>query len=236
MLTTADASFDVDPLHDILPSRISLDDMLGRLPSVPGDSSLAVLDALIPPASLYTESGIADPEVDASGLSEYARVVEALLLILLEDRHMAKTTGWALRHLLALALYADDLLRVPNSRGSVFAATTSKVMLNELIARARQIATYVLSSSPQDDGWHTAVVNAITAEKENPGLDAVGTLVYDLVSDGKRFDTVRESRILHVVLEHTLGNASKDDADQWVQLGRRMERQGPFPYGPYCQC
>lgn len=230
MLATPDASFEMDLLYDVLPSRSSLDDMLERFPSVPGDSSLAVLDPLIPPVSLYNETDLQTPELDASGMSEYARAVGALLLILLEDRHLAKTNGWALRHLLALALYAEDLICIPNSRSSVFAGNVSKAMLNDIMARAKQVATYVLSSSPQDEGWHTAVVNAITAEKENHGLDAVGTLVYDLVSYGMRFDTVRESCILHVVLEHTLGNASKEDAQQWVQLGRRLERQGSSPY------
>lgn len=213
-------------LLDILPSRTPLDEMLDRLPSVAGDSSLAVLDPLVPPVSLYNEVDIPTPVTDSYGMSAYARAVEALLLVLLDDRHLAKTNGWALRHFLALAFYADDLVRVTNSKNPVFFGTVSNAALNDLVTKSRQVATYVLSTSSQDEGWHKAVVSAINAGSQGHGLDAVGTLVYDLVIYGKRFDTVRESRILHTVLAHAFGNASKADAQEWVQLGRTLERQG----------
>ena len=231
VLTKRDASFDMES-QDILPSSASLEQMLDGLPSVPGDSSLAVLDPLIPPVSLYNEVDIPTPETDSRGMSVYARAVDALLLVLLNDRHWAKTNGWALRHLLALALYADDLIRVPSSQSPIFAGTVSKAMLNDLVTRSKQVAAYVLSTSAQDEGWHAAVVSAITSGDDSH-LDAVGALVYGLVSYGKRFDTVRESRILHVVLEHVFGNASREDAQQWAQLGRALERQGSISVHVY---
>ncbi|KAH9835414.1 uncharacterized protein C8Q71DRAFT_765758 [Rhodofomes roseus] len=223
---TPDASFDVEPLVDIVPSEVSLDDMLDNLSAVPGDASLAVVDPLVPPASLCDETALSSPDTDTSGLSRYARVVEGLALHLLDDRQAAKANAWALRHLLALSLYVDELIQIPASKSPVFSAAVSRSILHDYITKARQVATYVLSSS-QDEGWHTTVVGAIIADKQDISLGPVGKLVWDLVNRGKRFDTVRESRILHTILEHIFGSISKTEAEQWVQLARKLERQAP---------
>ncbi|TFY58014.1 hypothetical protein EVJ58_g6676 [Rhodofomes roseus] len=223
---TPDASFDVEPLVDIVPSEVSLDDMLDNLSAVPGDASLAVVDPLVPPASLCDETALSSPDTDTSGLSRYARVVEGLALHLLDDRQAAKANAWALRHLLALSLYVDELIQIPASKSPVFSAAVSRSILHDYITKARQVATYVLSSS-QDEGWHTTVVGAIIADKQDISLGPVGKLVWDLVNRGKRFDTVRESRVLHTILEHIFGSISKTEAEQWVQLARKLERQAP---------
>ncbi|KAH9932237.1 uncharacterized protein B0H18DRAFT_1083328 [Fomitopsis serialis] len=224
MLKTRDASFDVKLLSDILPSRKLLDDMLDRLPSVASDASLAVIDPLVPPP-LCHEPPATSLDADLSGLSQYARAVEALLLCLLDDRHAAKENAWAVRHLLALSLYADELIQLPTSRNPVFSASVSRSRLHDLITKARQVAMYVLSSS-QDEGWNSVVVDSIAADDYSQ-LDAVGRLLWDLVSHGQRFDTVRESRILHAILEHTFRSISKVEAGQWAQLARKLERQAP---------
>ncbi|KZT68385.1 hypothetical protein DAEQUDRAFT_727954 [Daedalea quercina L-15889] len=221
-----DLACGVDFLEDILPTRPFLDDILDHLPAIPSDASLAVIDLLVPPVSLCGDTSPSAPHTDTFGMSQYARVVEALLLSLLDDRRAAKTNVWALRHLLALSLYADEVIQIPNSNSPVFGTGVSRTALSDLVMKVRRVATYVLSSS-QDEGWHAAVVGAIAADKEDSWLDTVGGLIYDLINHGKQFDTVRESRILHVVLEHAFSSISKAEADQWVQLARKLERRAP---------
>jgi len=76
----------------------------------------------------------------------------------------------------------------------------------------------------------STTVNAILTDKSSDLMDGVGRLVYDLIQHGKRWDTVRESRILHRILQHILSSVSKVEAEQWMSLGRRLEKSGTCPF------
>ncbi|OCH91295.1 hypothetical protein OBBRIDRAFT_887096 [Obba rivulosa] len=215
----------VDLVSDIFPPRSELDAMLDRLPSVPLDASLAVIDPLVPPLSLYEPEFVKNPAFDIVGFSQYARVVGTMVRHLATARHAAKENMWILRHLLAFGLYADEWLNVPYVQSPLFWSHASKAVLKELISKIQQLTTYLLSSM-QEDGWHAAVVNAILAGKSET-LDDAGKAVYDLVEHGKREDAIRESRILRTVLQHVLSGSTKEEADQWILLARKIEKQAP---------
>ncbi len=107
--------------------------MLDDLSSDPIHPALAVLDPLIPPGE-YAE--IDPPACDSHGFSPYARLVSMLLFVFLEDRQCARRNTWALRHLLALSLYADDYSAYPTGSSPVF----RKEALMDLEGADRQVA------------------------------------------------------------------------------------------------
>ncbi|KAI0945042.1 hypothetical protein AcV7_001681 [Taiwanofungus camphoratus] len=217
---------DIDLMVDIFPSRDELDAMLDGLPSSPFDTSLAVVDPLVPPASFYESQHLSDQVYDSSGYSMYARIVDALLLHLVQDRHSAKEHIWALRHIIALSLYANDSLQSPTSPSPVFANQASGTTLQEITIRAQQITAYLLSST-QEEGWHGNLVAAMLANKADDSLDGIGRLVSSLINHGKRQDTVRESRILHLILQHAINNSSKEEAEGWMTIARKLEKPAP---------
>ncbi|KAF9818038.1 hypothetical protein IEO21_02999 [Rhodonia placenta] len=220
------SGLDMDSSLETLPSRADLDDMLIRLPYTPADPSLAVVDLLVPPPSLCEPVPAVSGKYDQAGFSVYARAVYALLLRFLEDRHAAKTNVWALRHLLALSLYAEEILQSLAVPSPVFSGHIPRSSLVDIQARVSQIAAYLLSSG-HADGWHNTVVGTIMASKGSDMLDGVGQVVYEQIQHAKLKDTPRESRIIHVILQHVLSFATKPEAEQWLQLARRLEKQAP---------
>jgi hypothetical protein len=136
---------------------------------------------------------------------------------------------WLLRHFIALQLYAVDFLRLPTLGGLVFGpqAIVGSALV-ELPEKVRQLTTYVLASW-DEDGWHTRVVNAALQSQSSGNLDSLGEFVLNLISRSVATDSIREFRILRVVLQRILRNTNKDDADQWVLLARKIEKKGqPF--------
>ncbi|EMD34704.1 hypothetical protein CERSUDRAFT_116892 [Gelatoporia subvermispora B] len=215
----------LDLMSDIFPSQSELDAMLDSISSAPLDPSLAIIDPLIPPQSMYEPDYSKNSAFDTIGFAKYARLMSAMIWHLASARHAAKENVWTLRHLLAFLLHAEDWLHVPYAQSPLFWSRTSKTVLKELIGKVQQLTTYLLSSVPEE-GWHTPVAHAILADKPG-GLDSLGRMLYDLVRHGKRKDTVRESRILHTVLQHVLSVATKEDADQWIVLARKIEKEAP---------
>ncbi|KZT00638.1 uncharacterized protein LAESUDRAFT_708574 [Laetiporus sulphureus 93-53] len=217
--------FDVAPM-DLLPPKSTFDSMLNELPAEAIDASLAVIDPIIP-TSLGEGEATEDEMHDRLGFSRYARAVYALLLHLADDRTAARENPWALRHLLAISMYAGELLQSPRSHGVVFSNQASRTALQDVVTKVGQISAYVLSSE-QGEGWHATVVKAITTENQIGCPDDIGRLLYDLIALSRSEDTVREARILRTLLQHLLGSASKTDAEQWILLARKLEKQAPF--------
>ncbi|PIL27721.1 hypothetical protein GSI_10874 [Ganoderma sinense ZZ0214-1] len=209
------SSAEIDVLADIFPSRGELDGMLDMLPSTPLDSSLAVVDPLVPPRVQYRSLKFQKDGFDAQGLAKYARIVQGLLLHLVDDRQTAKENPWVLHHFLALALYAEESRHLPSAESHVFSCTVSRATLQDILHRVQQVTTYLLTSTA-DEKWHTAVTNALAGQAAATGLDGVGQLVVDLVNRVRRYDSIRESRILHTILRHALSTATKADAEQWI--------------------
>ncbi|KAK0229492.1 hypothetical protein EDD85DRAFT_130041 [Armillaria nabsnona] len=214
---------EVIPPLSFLPSVPELDRMLDDLSSDPIHPALAVLDPLIPPGE-YTE--IDPPACDSHGFSPYARLVSVLLFMFLEDRQSARRNTWALRHLLALSLYADDYSAYPTGSSPVF-RKEALIDLEGLIVKLQQICTYLLTSA-SDDGWRLKVLDAVTnvqpLDETEPSL---ALFLRDQITKARKGDETREARILGRTLLHVLHDADKAEADRWITFARSIERTAP---------
>ena len=86
--------------------------MLQTIPSDPPDYSLAIVDRLIPPPSLWKLEQEPLQVFDKAGFSEYARIVNSLLTVAISDRKLARDNLWLLPHFISLYLAAKDALSV----------------------------------------------------------------------------------------------------------------------------
>ncbi|KAG7441328.1 uncharacterized protein BT62DRAFT_937246 [Guyanagaster necrorhizus] len=212
----------IAPLSCLL-SEPELDEMLDEMSSDPIHPSLAVLDPLIPPGQ-YGETGF--PECDSRGFSPYARLVSMLLFVFMEDRQSARRNTWALRHLIALSLYAEDYSACPVWSSPAF-GTEALMDLEGLIVKLQQICTYLLTSA-SDDGWRLKVLDVLTNGRP---LDEAGpplaVFLRDQIVRAREGDEMREARILGRVLSHVLHDADKAEADRWIAFARSIDRTAP---------
>lgn len=215
--------FHINVVNDIFPSRDEVDAMLDDLCPDPIHPSLAALEPLIPSGSAFGGHTFSMQTYDDRGYSSYARVTSGLLHVFIQDRQVAKANMWALRHFLALAQYASDLLRIPWAQSPVFNQQALKSDLNNLIAKVQRVTTYLLTSSP-DDGWRSKVIAAVTDHTFIDDSDTPAKFVAELIGHAASVNNIRESRILCNVLQHVLDKVDKDEADQWILLARRIER------------
>ncbi|KAG1837363.1 hypothetical protein DFJ58DRAFT_863015 [Suillus subalutaceus] len=208
---------DITPLADVFPTPGEFNTMINSLPSDPPDPSLAFIESIIPAISEFENPTISGLEFDPRGYSPYIRVTYALLAYLGDNRSIAKENMWALRHILILGQYANDVLRVP--------ATSSDCLGQILLGKVHQLSTYLLSTG--DDGLHSQVVSACISARATTLSDALVSFVVDVVNHAKREDTVRDALVLRSVLKHLFASASKADSDQWLNLARRLEKTAP---------
>ncbi|KAJ6470235.1 hypothetical protein C8R47DRAFT_760272 [Mycena vitilis] len=221
----------LDIVADVFPSKAALDAMLDTLPAAPPAASLAVLHPHLPPASALRSLKHAAAH-DARGYTAYARIVAGLLHALAGDRRAAKTQHvWALRHVIALAIAAEDQLAVPTAPSALFDARGPDLDLGELTllaARAQQLTTYLLTAAVED-GWCARVLEAVSVDKAlvGSGGGALPGLLVELVGCASRTDGSRECRVLDRVLRHVLQDAEKAEADLWVTFARKIEKSAP---------
>lgn len=215
---------EVIPLLSFLPSVPELDRMLDDLSSDPIHPALAVLDPLIPPGE-YTE--IDPPACDSRGFSPYARLVSMLLFVFLDDRQSARRNTWALRHLLALSLYADDYSAYPTGLSPVF-RKEALMDLEGLVVKLQQICTYLLTSAASDDGWRLKVLDAVTnVQPLDETVPSMVLFLRDQITRSRKGNETREARILGRTLLHVLHDADKAEAERWITFARSIERIAP---------
>lgn len=211
-------------LNDLLPTSRYLDDLLCNLRLDPAISSLAIIHPLIPPLSLFDAAEGPDCEADQQGLGIYARGVMALLYSYTENRDLARNNLWALRHFLALAIYAEELLEVPSLPNPAFSRTAAKDMLQDVMTKVQQLTAYLLTTASADDSWHVDVATSLLNGKRNSSLGSLAAFTVDLVEHGQEEDDSLHARILYTVLQHALRDASREEADQWLLLARKLEK------------
>ncbi|KAF8156982.1 hypothetical protein B0H34DRAFT_711453 [Crassisporium funariophilum] len=247
MLARRPPGVQVNLLQDIFPSATQLDSMLDSLSSDAIDPGIAVLDPLLPVSPKQKAKNHQKPATDQRGLASYARSVNALLQVFIQDRQLAKRNLWALRHFWSLSLYAQDLRNVPFAveDSPVFDAKATSTaaglgVLRDIVARVKQVSVYVLNStgSAQDD-WRTIVLERFLNEGSaiaklkgkqggKDGLDDVQAFLYDVIAHAREKDAVRDTRVLRMVLEPLLKDGvGGAEADMWVQLGRKFEKTAP---------
>ncbi|TFK22367.1 hypothetical protein FA15DRAFT_681687 [Coprinopsis marcescibilis] len=229
--------FDAYSVLDFLPSEDLLDQMAEGMSSREIDPSMGVVDPQLRPAAAKPLQSSA-PLNDRYGYSSYARGVYALLQALSGDRTLAKRNVWALRHLMMLSVYAQDFQSVPGKGCPAFDERVLGVGLNgvgggmaglgEVIGKIDQMVTYLLLSGEGED-WRKFVVESLLAEKESVRceMNALSHFVVGVVGVAKRSEGTRDVRVLRAVLEHVLEDAGVEDADSWVQVGRKLERTAP---------
>ncbi|KAG1741443.1 uncharacterized protein EDB91DRAFT_1130453 [Suillus paluster] len=216
---------DITPLADVFPTQGEFKTMIDSLPSDPPDPSLAFIESIIPATSEFENSTISGLEFDSRGYSPYIRATSALLAYLGENRSIAKENMWALRHLLILGQYANDLLSVPATPSGLFGPDVSRSELRRLLGKIHQLSTYLLSTG--DDSLHSQVVSACTVTRATTSSGALVSFVVDVVNHARREDTVRDALVLRSVLKHLFASASKADSDQWLNLARSLEKTAP---------
>lgn len=222
----ADPSLDltINAMEDIFPDRQQLDEILDALPTSPAESCLAVNDPLVLPGDFNDDTDSPTPAYDFAGYTSYSRIVNALLSYFLDDRQAAKENIWALRHFLALAVWAQDRLNLQAAQSPVFGQTVSRAELEEVVSKTRRISSYLLAPASQE-GWLQRTIRGLQ-QGQPISTDGIESLLHGLIRP--KIDCMRESRILHAILQHVLSDATKEDADDIVQLARGLERKGSF--------
>ncbi|KAK7439775.1 hypothetical protein VKT23_017349 [Stygiomarasmius scandens] len=238
----------IDPIHDLLPPQTQFDKLLDLLPPDPIDPSLAVLDPLIPPSSCFSqasedEDATTPPSYDTYGYSSYARLIIALVHIILDiDRQLSrkKENMWLLGHLLAAEMYAEDLINVPEGKSVVFSSAAiissstvndesmseAELDLAEVIVRIQQIVTYVLTSATME-GWRTRALGVLDGKGSVGELESHAKFLVDVVQRSLHKDTSRECRVLYSVLQHILDDVDKEEAEAWILFARKIEKSAP---------
>lgn len=186
------------------------------------------MDALVF-SSLDDEPQPSAGPFDSHGCSSYARVVGTLLAAFSDNRHAAQENPWALRHFIALSTYAEELLQLPAASSAVFDhKVVSTEHLQSIRMRSQQLVTYVLSTGSfmEEDGWHQKFTAASLSQSDNGEGDDLTKFVIELVRLAARKETFRESRLLYAVLQHLLSGVTKEDADHWLALARKLEKSG----------
>ncbi|KAG7097872.1 hypothetical protein E1B28_005184 [Marasmius oreades] len=213
----------VDPLLGLLPSEADLNRMLDSLASDPIHHSLAVLEPLIPPPSMFLEESFSPPSFDSHGHSHYARLVTALISIIVEDRQTAKQNVWILRHLFAFSIYAEDLINFPAGRSPLFSKTAIDFELGDLVSKVHQITTYILFTS----GNETKDALEVLTGKSKVETAGLTKFIVDMIKVSQATETIRDFRVLCRVLHHVFDDVERNEAEQWAAFARSIERTAP---------
>ncbi|KAH7882407.1 hypothetical protein F5I97DRAFT_1939442 [Phlebopus sp. FC_14] len=242
--------FHVDVLADIIPSRIELDGMLdsSKLPSAFVSTSLALLDPVVPTWSVgHVVSALSSPTRGATSTSKqvlklntYARATCALLAYFSISRTLARSNLWALRHLLALGVYANEYVQVEATQSLVFGredgSESGREAVRELVDKIKSLTTYLLGRV--EEGIHARAAGALLRKEMGKGATVTGggngyddgslaAFVIDVVERAKKADAVRDSLVLRTVLQHILEDAIEEDADLWLSLARKLGKTAP---------
>jgi len=147
-----------------------------------------------------------------------------LLYSYAENRDLARANLWAFRHFLALAIYAEELLEVPSLPNPAFSRVAAKDVLEDVIIKVQQLTTYLLTTTVADDNWRADVVMSLLNGKRSSLSGDLSSFTMDLIEHAKNEDDSLHVRILYTVLQHVLRDTSREEADQWLLLVRRLER------------
>ncbi|GLB39355.1 putative ring finger [Lyophyllum shimeji] len=211
---------------DMFPTPQAIHELLDQLSPNALHPSLAAVDSLVPPSSAFAPTDETPVTFDSRGFSGYARVVEALLQVFVEDRHMAKHNLWALRHFQALEVYAQDFINIPSVESPVFGVEAVYANLETLVSKVEQVTTY-LFTSPADERWRQAALAAVLENKPSESLGSLSAYLVDAIRRSRDSDSARDSRILRNILQHIFHDVDKDEADRWILLARKLESTAP---------
>ena len=205
-------------------AKAELTSILESLSGQPASASLAVIDPLVL-AGEGDEETLRDILHDKSGFSSYARLVTTLLLHFLQRRDLARQNLWALQHIYALRIYAQDIIDVPQAPSPIFGNTVNRIELSGLVQKMDQIAAYLLSED-HEEGWLGQLATRLAQNKTDANSLDLQRLLNTLINQKEGLNTHREARILRFVLQHLFASAAKADAEAWLVLARSVEKTG----------
>jgi E3 ubiquitin-protein ligase listerin len=210
---------------DLLPSKEKIDSMLSMFPTKPADASISLRSQLLPLSGF--EGPPTEEIFDLDGYSSYARIISLLLDAFSGDRIFAKAHPWALRHFVALSIYAEEVADLPNSSCGVFdAKAVPSSALQELIHKVQQVTTYVLSDAGDGQSWHQQVTALCADPKSQHDVGEIGKFVVSMFGSVTLSDNPRDARVLHTILQHILSHTSKEEGEMWMGVCRRIETKG----------
>lgn len=214
-------------IMDLLPSKETLDSMLSVFPAESADASVSLRSPLLPLSGLEDRPPPVEENFDLDGYSSYARIISLLLDTFLGDRIFAKAHPWALRHFVALSIYAEEVLDLPNSSCEVFdAKVVSPSILQQLVHRAQQVTAYVLSDAGDGWNWHQKVTALCVEPKSQHDVGEIGDFVVSLLQFAVSSNSPRDARILHTILQHILNHTTKEEGELWMGVCRKTETKG----------
>jgi len=221
---------------DLVPPEEELDSMLSLFPTEPVDASMSLRSPLLPLSGHGDPPLVTEEIYDLDGYSSYARTISLLLDAFLGDRIVAKAHPWALRHFIALSIFAEEVLDLLNNSSEVFnAKAVSSSALQQLIHRVHQVTTYVLSDVGDGHSWHQMVTVMCVDTKAQHTVGGIGKLVMSLVRAASSNDNPRDARILQAILQPILSHTSKEEGDLWMGVCRKTETKGKrFSFPSMC--
>ncbi|PPQ64462.1 hypothetical protein CVT24_008472 [Panaeolus cyanescens] len=227
----------INAITELLPSPQNFDSLLNDISTDSVDPSLAVSEPWLASLGLRTAKNASPPTTDHFGFSSYARLSNALLQILSESPHLAPQNLWAVRHLLALQLFASDLLAVPSSASAnpAFAASAISVNLEGLVSKVKQVVPSIILAAIEGESqtWRRTVVDKLmeveSGKKEEAvkqGLTGAQAFLFGLIRQARVSETLQDSRILRIVLNQVLGKSFNDisEAESWMLFARKIEK------------
>ncbi|KDN47536.1 hypothetical protein K437DRAFT_93361 [Tilletiaria anomala UBC 951] len=218
-------------LSSLLPASFTYDIIMQESVQVSSECELSILDPLYPHA---THSGAANDIPAASdnqGFYPYTRAVLALLQASRDEPFFLPQHPWALKHLIILAIAAEDVLGAPKSHPRLFGDDCSTQVLTSILGDTSGFLTKTLSSALQHKGpaWHTAVVRALDGKPAANSLDPIAACLLDLqgLEDGP-LESI-SARSFHRLLSGALRFSSTDgiSLDGWLKYGQSQQAERP---------
>lgn len=189
------------------------------------DTPLALFD----PAIKQTPGPVT---YDRDGLSEYGRVLAALLEMFKWDRQVLGRHPQMIGYLLLLECAAEDLTLDPEEPNAIFGPTVDRTFVASLEEDISMAITYVFSSAvtSSSPNWHQQICSALKTNAPAPDDGILSRVVSKAFRGATSTETsgVRDLRIFRKVLAQVIktGDITASEADQWILLSDSIRKQG----------
>ncbi|TFY57346.1 hypothetical protein EVG20_g8587, partial [Dentipellis fragilis] len=114
----------------------------------------------------------------------------------------------------------------PACPSPAFSSAVSKTLLHDVIAKVEQLTAYLVVV-PSEGSWHAEVVKAALGEVKSGPKDETAGFLSALIREAQKEDGYLHAQIVFRVLQHVLGDATREEGDQWMLLVRKLEKSAP---------
>lgn len=167
------------------------------------------------------------------GLSEYGRVLAALLEMFKWDRQVLSRYPEMIGYLLLLECAAEDLTLDPEEPNAIFGPTVEKTFVASLEEDISMAITYVFSSAVTSisPNWHQQICSSLKTNVPAPDDGILSQVVCKTFRAATSMETkgLRDLRIFRKVLAQVAktGDITATEADQWILLCDSIRKQAP---------